>query len=365
MPLVRVELVMGTSVLLAVGCSSDVQFSSGLSIDPVDVLPCEFSPISGTKLSVYDCNPVFTSVDEAWSAEVISVAFRTQRVLGAPVFQVWYTSELAGYETGWGLGHAVSFDGITWQPHPDNPLYGPTPGWDRQRASAVNVAYDEVNDSFALAYQGSDLEASSLGMGVLQSPNGVRWREPEAGSQLFDLTDPYIPYCWPLGLSWAPSRGYFGFLASAGPGQTCEAYRFDAADLSPDAVTLDGGASLRAGPREFDASGMTSVAVVEFEETFYLFYTGFRTWVPTENDRFIRTSDTSLALATSSDGRFWSKSGRENPLPVALTEPGEVGGLGAQVIGDRIHLWVTDQYDELDQKGIGYYLYEPTIEAHP
>ncbi len=353
-------------VLAAAGCGQEVRLgASALAVDPVDVLPCEFTPISGTKLSVYDCNPVFTSVDEDWSTDVISVAFRTQAVLGAPVFQVWYTTELEGFETGWGLGHAVSSDGIEWTPHPDNPLYGPTKGWDRDRATAVNVAYDIDNDEFALAYQGSDLPNDSLGMGVLVSPNGVRWREPDAGSLLYDLTDDSQPICWPLGLSWSQRRGYFGFLAASGAGQTCEARRFTASALSPDAVELDFGPALRAGPRPFDASGMTSVATVELDGVFYLFYTGFRTWEPADEEGFVRTFDTAVGLATSTDGVDWRKSGAESPLPIALTEPGEVGGLGAQAIGDRIHLWVTDEYPDLEQKGIGYYLYEPSIEEHP
>ncbi|MEN0060796.1 MAG: hypothetical protein AAGA48_01535 [Myxococcota bacterium] len=364
MPLARASVVIA---LTLTACGSEPQLGFGLAVDPVDVLPCDFSPISGTKLSVYDCNPVFTSVDEPWANGVISMAFRTQGVLGAPLFQVWYTSELIGYETGWGLGHAVSSDGITWTPHPENPLYGPTPDWDRDRASAMTIAYNQADDEYALTYQGSDIENGSLGMGVLQSPNGIRWREPDSGSQLFDLTGQLTPICWPLGLSWTPSQGYFGFLAASGARQTCEAYRFDAEALSPDAVRLDNLPALRAAnnDRQFDARGQTSVATVEFEGTFYLFYTGFQAWEPTEVEGFIRTSNISLGVATSLDGVAWRKSRNENPLPIALTDPGEVGSVGAQVIGDRIHLWVADQYPELEQRGLGYFLYEPNIEAHP
>ena len=38
---------------------------------------------------------------------------------------------------------------------------------------------------------------------------------------------------------------------------------------------------------------------------------------------------------------------------------------GAQVVGSRIHLWITDYYPELDQQAVGYFIFDPSVEAYP
>ena len=48
-----------------------------------------------------------------------------------------------------------------------------------------------------------------------------------------------------------------------------------------------------------------------------------------------------------------------NPLPLSTT--GVASNVAAQVIGECIHLWVTDIYDGLS--AVGYFLYEPEVEA--
>lgn len=353
-----------SAALLWSACGSETGLRADFElVDPVDVLPCEFQPISGTRMSVYDCNPVFTSVDEVWSEGVGSVAFRTQYVLGHPMFQVWYTSELSGGLTGWGLGHAMSADGITWTAHPDNPLYSPRTGWDAGGASALNIAYDSDAEDYALTYQGQNLGEGSLGLGLLRSFDGVLWREPEAGSRLIDLTNRDV--CWPLGMSWTPSRGYSGFVAFSRRANTCEAYGFEADELETGSLEVGDSAAVRAGPQPYDRSGVLSTATVELNGAFYLFYVGFETWVPAKVPGFVVAAHTSLALATSDDGVSWAKAAEENPLPVNLTSPGQIRTVAAQAIGERIHVWVTDEYPELGQRGIGYYLYDPGIEPHP
>ena len=40
-----------------------------------------------------------------------------------------------------------------------------------------------------------------------------------------------------------------------------------------------------------------------------------------------------------------------------LTTEREVSGVAAQVVGDKIHLWITDNYG--DSNAVGYYLFDP------
>ncbi|MBX2803684.1 MAG: hypothetical protein KTR31_38765 [Myxococcales bacterium] len=349
---------------LAVGCVSENEVRDDFEVDPVDILPCGFTPISGTHWSIYDCNPVFTGTDEPWVEDIISVAFRTESVFGHPVFQVWYSAAMKGYQS-WGLGYAVSDDGIEWATHADNPVYGPTFGWDAQRATALTVAWNAAEGEYAITYQGSDLPNDSLGMGVITSTNGVAWREPPAGSRLIDLTAAGNYYCWPLGFTWQPDEGYIGYIA-ANASNGCHAFRFDADALAPDAINVRPRQALetRSNTR-YDAAGATSVATVVLGETHYMFYTGFSGWVPVKtNPNFRRTNDTTLAVATSETGVRWTRD-EDNPVPISLNEPGRVGTIGAQAINGRVHVWVTDFYPDLKQKGVGYFLYEPDSDAHP
>ena len=96
-----------------------------------------------------------------------------------------------------------------------------------------------------------------------------------------------------------------------------------------------------------------------------MFYTGFSEWVdgPDENGDgfadYISGTNKSLMLATSTDdGESWI---RDPNNPLTLTTSGVVGDIAAQVIGDRIHLWVIDDYD--GQSAVGYFLYEPQVET--
>lgn len=363
------DLAAGLVALAAVACGNETNLRSSFeSVDPVDVLPCEFSPLSGSRMSVYDCNPVFTSVDEPWLESVDSVAFRTEFVMGHPVFQVWYTGALAVSDTRWGLGHAISADGINWTPHPDNPLYVPTTDWDRDAATGVNIVFDADADAYALTYQGSNLDGdpASLGVGLLTSSDGVFWDEPKTGEPLIDLTRT-SRVCWPLGMSWSSGQGYYGFVAFEAPGRDliCQPHRFEADALAAGSLEVDDGPALEAGPDLFDASGVTSTASVELNGRFYMFYVGFESWEPSGVYGFVTAANMSLALAVSDDGVTWRKAEGENPLPVALTSPGQISTVGAQVIGERIHVWVTDRYEDLDSRALGYYIYDPAIELHP
>ena len=99
--------------LLIASCGTEYEVVQGpVDINPGDVAECGFTPISGTKMSVYDCNPVFTGSDEQWADGFVSVGFRTQEVLGHPFYQIWYSSRPSGVGEGeWGMGYAVSSNG--------------------------------------------------------------------------------------------------------------------------------------------------------------------------------------------------------------------------------------------------------------
>ena len=92
-----------------------------------------------------------------------------------------------------------------------------------------------------------------------------------------------------------------------------------------------------------------------------MFYVGFTDWV--QYTGYQSAQNLTLNLATSTDGGgTWTKD-PNNPIPVNLTSPGQISDVGAQVVGSRILLWVTDSYE--GENSVGYFYYEPNIESHP
>ena len=130
---------------------------------------------------------------------------------------------------------------------------------------------------------------------------------------------------------------------------------------------IDESSPVLASDQAYDLSGVASAAVVEYTDeetqqtTQYMFYVGFEDWVIYEN--YQSSSRQTLNLATSTDGGITWQKDPSNPIPINLTSPGQISDVGAQIIGKRIHIWVTDIYDS--GSAVGYFYYEPGIDPHP
>jgi hypothetical protein len=220
---------------------------------------------------------------------------------------------------------------------------------------------------YYMMYQGINLDSGSTKLGMYESPDGLTWiKSPQ--SPLLDFTQEYAgnSYCWPLALTKTSDGMLNGYLAGGprdllSPTGTCQIYKFSGPDF--DNIDLDPQPIIEAGPKNYDKAGMTSAAVVEFEDTFYMFYSGFQKWTAV-NDFFVAATNIRLSVATSPDGLDWTKDD-DNPKPVHASESGYIGNVSAQKIGSRIHLWISDYYEELDESAVGYFYYEPNIEPHP
>lgn len=352
--------------LLLLGCSPEYQVVSAARVDPADVLPCALEPLEGAPfLSRYACNPVFHTTDEPWADGIVSMAFRTDWVLGAPVHQAWYIARTApGQGVQWGIGHATSTDGTTWVAHPSNPVAVPSEGWDADGADQLAVVRDPARGRYLLAYQGYTLGADpGFGMGLFVADDAVGFAPTPRGRPLVDLSQPVdgIDYCWPLGLSWAPT-GYTGWMAGHRPGlQHCQIYAFEVDDpvggIDLAEPTAQPEVVLGAGPEAYDAGGMSSASVVQVGALHYLFYVGFAGFEDLGGGLFASDTPT-LNLAVSADGRAWRKF-EGNPLPVHLTEDPAITGVAAQALDGRVQLWVTDHYDAVGGQAVGYYRFDP------
>ncbi|MBN2800422.1 MAG: hypothetical protein JXX28_14880 [Deltaproteobacteria bacterium] len=348
------------------GCTQDYDLNpEEPDVDPGMVTECAFSPIAGTKLSSYDCNPVF-SVGESWGPSIDSVGFIATEVLGHPFYQMWYSGLPLGAQHGdWGLGYAVSANGTQWETHPQNPLLESSPGaWDQDAMSAIQIVWDPAAGRYIMAYQGYNVNAGDWGMGVATSPDGVSWSKLPS-NPVMDFTDIWSDnrVCWPLTIRVSDTGSLTGFVAAHRDdfSEECEIYGTSAFGL--DDWTTSNYPIITAGPEYFDASGMTSATVVDFEGTLYMFYIGFEEWV--SYGSYQASNHHHLALATSTDGGITWRKDLNNPIPINNSPDEVINTVTAQVVGSRIHLWITDYYASEGGQAVGYFLFEPGIEDHP
>lgn len=362
------------AALVLAACQSDYELAGEPpDVDPGDVTECGFTPISGTVLSQYDCNPVF-SPEEA-GGDIDSVGFHTTNVLSHPFYQVWYSTVSGG--SGYNLRYAASGDGTNWEDHPDNPLFTSDNGaWDQDSMDAIQVVWDEEMSRYVMSYQGITFPTGAFdpgkwGLGVATSPDGVTWTKHPANPVIDFVAmagsgfEPYLGPCWPLDLTTNGS-GFTGYMAAGwvdpwlGGDPECDVYStqgsatLDVWNFAQNPILSSGG--------PYDTAGIAGAAIAQLDGVYYMFYIGFEEWV--QGNGYVSSLHHHLNLATSTDGFTWTKS-PDNPLPVSLTQEGLISAVGAEVIGNRIHLWITDHYDSEGGQAIGYYLFEPTIDPHP
>lgn len=378
----RSDAALAVLALALLGACQDYTISGGLpNVDPSQITECGFTPIPGTKLSRYDCNPVFSKANLKGDANLGSTSFLATDVMGHPFYQMWYVRYPKSGNPAYQLDYAISSDGVTWEDHPDNPgQLEPTPGeWDRDDMQGVRVVWDPAERRYVFTYQGVKVQGlnSQVKLGAYESSDGLDW-SPTTPTALLDLGQPQggIQYCWPLSLTRPNADVFAGFIAGGkvdltGLGASCDIYRFSATDIDDaDTFAVEPKPVLTGGPKAYDKQGALDAAVVKFDDTWYLFYVGFQRWTQNPGTNLISASQPSLAMARSSDGVNWEKN-PDNPLPIEAAVSNRVSNVAAQVVGSRVHLWITDYYEkdanggDLNDLGVGYFLFEPDIAPHP
>ena len=370
-----------TFILLS-ACQVDYELTGERpDVNPGDVLDCPFSPVSGTKMQSYDCNPVFQNTDENWGGDVGSVGFYATEVLGHPFYQMWYTSSGGNSFGQFGMGYATSADGSSWQTHPQNPLFeAETSAWDSDSVAGQVIVWDPIDEQYVMAYQGFtlgtgefdpntfEIDNGTWGLGVATSSDGVTWNKSPRNPVIdFNAYDPFtasISPCWPLTITLS-RRGFKGYIAATKTDESffgeapCHIYGMSGLDA--ETWVIDEARPILEAGEAYDRMGIAGASVVEYNEILYMFYVGFQAWE--QYDGYQSATNLTLNLATSrDDGVSWQKD-PNNPIPIGRSQEGLISDVAAQVIGERIHVWVTDDYD--GQQAVGYFLYEPSIEIHP
>ncbi|MFH1463924.1 MAG: hypothetical protein ABIO70_06040 [Pseudomonadota bacterium] len=323
----------------------------------------------GTDWETHPANPVFTQDVGAWDEDSVSA----QVVVWDPV-EGQYVMAYQGYSLGlasdpdddiWGIGVTTSPDGVTWTKHPDNPVidfgdYG------------LQV-YDYWN--YFCNERASDPVICDL----------IGWSYTED----YTLSSAIHP-CWPLTMTMTDRGGFRGYLAAqdtlailegldwegfeealwAGESAYVETDEYAACDVyRMDGIALDGWLLweeepvLVGAPGGPDGKGVTGAAVVDYLGVQYMFYLGFEEWIPGSGG-LISADHSTLHIARSYDGGITWEKDPANPVPLHRTEDRQLWGVGAQVVGTRIYVWLSDIYD--GGRAVGYFYYEPELEeVHP
>ena len=362
--------------LICLSCSEYELTAKYPDVDPGSVTNCEFAEVDDVRVEdtimrEYTCNPVFSGTGENWAPGIGSVGFYATEVHGHPFYQLWYTSAQEQQEVGecrddqgfgnYAMGYAVSANGTDWDVHPSNPLILPdVNAWDADSIASQTIVWDPVESEYVMAYQGFTLgdglfDPGIWGLGIAKSKDGVSWSKSMSNpvinfSELGgDLFNPGISPCWPLTITMGQRGEFRGYMAATSPedsflGETnCNIYSMTSFDADGPWV-IDESKPVLAGGDLYDTRGVTSASVVEYGGILYMFYIGFTDWIQCTG--YQTANNTTLNLATSTDGGdTWIKD-PNNPLPITKNFPqtGTVSDVAAQVIGDRIHLWVTDTY---------------------
>ncbi len=347
--------------LVAPGCQQEYEINpEPVDVDPGDVTDCGFTRVEDTSFYAYDCNPVFTTTGEDWAPYVGSTAFNVTYVMGHPFYQLWYVAY--DDDDSYAMGYAVSNNGTDWEPYPDNPLITQegARGFERDVMQANQVVWDPEREKYVMIYSGLDLSGQSDGgTGVMTSPDGMDWERIDANPVLWANdtdTEGVTGFCWPLDINFV-NHGYTGYISgTVGRSGACEAFRLDGAnpgewEVGPEVAFPAGDAD------EWDDEGLISLNEAELDGDHYLFYVGFGAWT---NNGTVRTATNSyVGWAKSPDGYDWDK--RAEPIPINTTEEGQVSAVAAVTVGERIHLWVTDEYE--DGAGVGLFLFDPQAAA--
>jgi hypothetical protein len=324
---------------------------------------------NGTDWETHPANPAFEREEGAWDEDSVSA----QVVVWDPIGRQ-YVMAYQGYSLNnptdsaddiWGIGVTTSVDGIHWEKHEANPVidfgeYG-------------LQSYDYYN--YFCNERASDPLICDL----------IGWSYETD----YSLSASIHP-CWPLTMTITERGGFRGYLAAqdtleilegldwegfeaalwAGESASVETLDYAACDVyRMDGIELDGWLLwdeepvLRGTPGGPDGKGVTGAAVVQYGAVQYMFYLGFEEWIPGTGG-LISANNSTLHIARSYDEGITWELDPGNPVPLHRTEGKELWGVGAQVVGTRIYVWLTDIYEQ--GRSVGYFYYDPELEdVHP
>jgi hypothetical protein len=107
------------------------------------------------------------------------------------VYHMWYNGNDVATVTN-KIGHATSFDGITWTKDPANPVLSGSSGWDSVENQSPGVFYDPATGIFHMWYVGDSGDESNEALGYAYSLDGTNWTKGANNPVLIKVGDEFI-----------------------------------------------------------------------------------------------------------------------------------------------------------------------------
>jgi predicted GH43/DUF377 family glycosyl hydrolase len=206
-------------------------------------------------------------------------------------YYMWYT----GYDgERLRIGLAVSSNGKDWTKHPNNPLLDPGMAETWEGTHVYNPWVVAVRDNLYMWYAGAKVGGGKwqVRIGLATSSNGESWTKfsgnpvlsPEKGWESDSVFGPCVLiigskyYMWYAGGEIPRGVG----LATSNDGQTWVKYAANPI--------------LKGVPGTWEDAGMDRPDVIKKDDMYYMYYSG------------IQGPYTRIGLATSTDGKIWTKS---------------------------------------------------------
>lgn len=266
---------------------------------------CSTAIVSQTTWDKFPSNPVLSvGLPGAWDA---NTALATTVLFHDGNYHMWYEGDES-------FGYATSDDGVTWVPHPANPVMEPgLPGaWDEENIDNASVVV--VADTFHMFYSGVD-DVDDNRIGHATSPDGLVWTKDPANPVLDlgpggswddqEVMHPYVLYEDPTFRMWY--NGYDGatqrILYATSPDGT-NWTRFTTHPM------LEPGS-----PGSWDDNELGPLCVLRINNSYHMWYTGW-------NQAF----DFRIGYAASPDGIDWTKDEVNNPV-LGPGDPGSWDGV--------------------------------------
>jgi len=313
---------------------------------------CGFSEVRDSRFISYDCNPVLLATEESFAHVMHSASVWAEPVFGHPQFHALYSASRT--ESGQAkIGYAHSLDGANFEPWATNPVIPRSDIWSGTLTDYLNVSPHPLTGELWMSWRGWDQNTGEYGVGAAHSVDATSWDvEPHPAFDMWEVPGGISP-CYPADLAYT-SGEIRAVISARSDTDRCELYETSGAPWSLHTPISLG------EPDDYDAGGVMSSALVSRSDGLFLFYVGIESWDPDGTPRGLQ-----LALATSTDGgRSWKKS-LLNPITgISNRSEGLVTEVHASAVGDEIHVWTRDWYDDLQANGYGWFIYEPHRVVH-
>ncbi|MBI3463152.1 MAG: SUMF1/EgtB/PvdO family nonheme iron enzyme [Planctomycetes bacterium] len=222
-------------------------------------------------------------------------------------FMLWYNASGKRHKE-WHIGLATSADGTEWKRSAANPI---------MRSGGMPCVL-KIGDKFYMLF------AACGGFMLAKSQDGMTWKQHGTGPVLRGVGESNDPCLKKFGdqfVLWYCGKvdGHYRILRATSP--DCIYWELDPQPVIP-----------LGGEGEFDSNGHAGPEVLKVDDTYFLFYLG--------NDK--KRARWSAGVATSKDGKNWTKSSANPVLDIGgpdAWDGGSLMGLAVLWLDGRFHVW--------------------------